>query len=58
MIWIIITAIFYLVVGGIVYFFLSLTDEFNSKKKIPTLLLSVFLWPLLFIVWGIAAIVK
>lgn len=55
---IIIPAIVYFAIGGTIFFLISLTDEFNRRKWIPTFVLSVFLWPLILLAWGIAALVK
>lgn len=55
MIWIIITAIAYLLIGCVIFFLVSLTDEYNPEKWIPTFVLTVFLWPLIFLAWGVAA---
>jgi len=52
---IIIAVVAYLLIGGLIFFLVSLTDEYNPKKWIPTFVLTVFLWPLIFIVWGVAA---
>lgn len=51
-------ATIYLIVGLIVFFLVTLTDEYNPKKRLPTFILTAFLWPMIFIVWGIAALVK
>lgn len=58
MIWIIIAIIAYLLVGGFIFFMVTLTDEYNPKKWMPTFILTVFLWPLIFLAWGLAALVK
>ena len=57
MIWLI-GAIIYLIVGGIIFFLVSLTDEYNPEKWIPTFVLTVFLWPLILMIWGVAAMAR
>lgn len=58
MTWIIIAIIAYLLIGGIVFFLVSQTDEYNPDKWIPTFILTVFLWPLIFLAWGVAAMAR
>jgi len=55
---IIIAVVAYLLIGGLIFFLVSLTDEYNPKKWIPTFVLTVFLWPLIFLGVGLAVIVK
>jgi len=43
MTWIIMAVIAYLLIGGLIFFLVSLTDEYNPKKWIPTFVLTVFL---------------
>lgn len=54
--WIVLSVV-YVVIGGMSFFLVSLSDEFNPRKKWPTILCTVVLWPLVFVAWGIAALV-
>lgn len=58
MTWIIVLSLVYLVIGGIAFTLVKCMDGYNPKKWIPTFLLTVFLWPLILLIWGVAAIVN
>lgn len=54
----IITAIIiiYLVIGGVAFSLTRFMDGYNPNKWIPTFILTVFLWPIILLIWGIAAL--
>lgn len=56
MTWTIIAIIAYLVIGFIAFSLVRLMDGYNPKRWIPTFILTVFLWPLTLLVWGVAAL--
>jgi len=53
MVWIIIA---YLLIGGLSFTIVTFMDGYNPKKWIPTFVLTVFLWSLILLVWGVAAV--
>lgn len=53
---IIIATTAYLVIGVIAFSLVRLMDGYNPKRWIPTFILTVFLWPLILLVWGVAAL--
>jgi len=55
---IVLLAAIYLIVGGIAFFLITLTDEYRPQKWIPTFLITVFLWPLIFLGCAISALAK
>lgn len=58
MVLIVIGLIVYLVIGSIAFSLVRFMEGYNPKRWIPTFILTVFLWPLILLVWGVAAIVK
>jgi len=58
MAWIIIATIVYLLVGGTIFYLVTLTDEYCPQKWIPIFLITVFLWPLMFLGCAISALAK
>jgi len=55
MTWIIIAVIAYLLIGGLAFTMVTFMDGYNPKKWIPTFVLTIFLWPLILLIWGVAA---
>lgn len=58
MTWLIIALIAYFVIGSLSFTMVTFMDGYNPKKWIPTFVLTVFLWPLILLIWGVAAIVS
>lgn len=56
MTWIIIAVITYIVIGIIAFSLVRLMDGYNPNRWVPTFILTVFLWPLILLIWSTAAI--
>lgn len=56
MIWIIVLTIAYLLIGGLSFTIVTFMDGYNPRKQMPTFVLTVFLWPLILLIWGVSAI--
>lgn len=50
--------IIYLAIGFIGFSLVKLMDGSIQKKWIPTFVLTVSLWPVILIVWGVAAMIS
>lgn len=48
----------YLLIGVFAFTLVRCMDGYNPKKWIPTFILSVFLWPLILLIWGVAAMIS
>lgn len=58
MTWIVIATIAYLAIGGLSFTMVTFMDGFNPNRWIPTFVLTVFLWPLIAVLWGISAFAR